>query len=801
MAPHALHPPGCIQLWEQAYNHALSLPTGAPNGKPISNRNRDFTREQVNREGLPYRPSDVRLRSRFFMKHVVASPCPFPAFAFFLLSSSLLLVDAAPTAFPQARRPRENLHGVLSRVKLTPPLRSGWFYMRFSPDGKYLLAQDSGGVFVFSADQLNLLVYIEADKLYHASFTPDSQAIRIVAQDLRVSTRNIENLPQLDQKTLPVKEGCLSVAVSLSGTRLACAGPDFSLRVFDLATAGEIYASPPDKGLVVSGTGAGLLWGAADNARTVVPLDTNGVSAGPIGFVLSNSWAPLADRGLPVLPLLFSPNGEELIVGNPRGGGFRIDLQTQKKRNLPGTIKDRLDFSLTWLDRDRVVALERDKRHTPKIFSLEGGATLSTLPFTANSFQASSNARYLLLHDIGTSGGRIFDLEENRLLDIPENIGVDVSGSVMALLIEDGELYLYHLGDKLPYKMAHLPLGILPELRVAALDSNLKFIHLSIDGRGAVFSTTVGSRIGDFPKFLAAYGGDASASFLTMASTPQSPSKILRLDTSLRTSSTSTIASLGNDILRSGGSILLEYSFDNSMVQGMISTDLPARFLGIAGVVNLEWGFPYKLLALDPCSGAVLWKRSFFQESPVPFPDPQGTRLVLGWRARSQEARQAASHFPAAKQILKKAELDEHDTFFEVLEARSGKSLGGVLVQVGNHASSFDAAFSEGDTLFLLKDGVRVSLFSLGDGALKAKLVGNEPAANGVSNLLALNEGAGKLAVYDARTGAKLDQLLFPDEIAYSHFSDDGKRLFVLTQYQLAFVLDLSGVRHFPSAP
>src|SRR5215469_18034585 len=38
MAPHALHPPGCIQFREQAYDHALSLPTGAPNGKPMSYR-------------------------------------------------------------------------------------------------------------------------------------------------------------------------------------------------------------------------------------------------------------------------------------------------------------------------------------------------------------------------------------------------------------------------------------------------------------------------------------------------------------------------------------------------------------------------------------------------------------------------------------------------------------------------------------------------------------------------------------------------------------------------------------------
>ena len=699
------------------------------------------------------------------MKQVTSPPRSFPAYASFLLGSCLLFVEFSSTVFPQSGRPRESLHGVLSRVQLTPPLRSGSFYVRFSSDGRYLLAKDSTGVSVFSTDQLKFVVHIEADKLYHASFTPDSRAIRIVARDLRVATRNLENLEQLDLKTLATTEGCLSVAVSSSGTRLACTQPDFSLRVFDLATSEEVYSGPPDKVLT-------------DNARTVLPLDTNGVYAGPIGFIMVNSWAPLADRVGQIVPMLFSPNAQELIVGSPRGGGFRIDLQTQKKLNLPGSIKDHLHSSLAWLDGNRVLASEREKPHTPKIFSLESGATLSALPFTSNSFRACSNPRYLLLHDFGTSGGRIFDMEENGLLDIPENIGVDVFGSIMALLIEDGELYLYHIGDKLPYRMAHLPLGNLPELRVASVDSGLKFLNLAVDGRGAVFSISAGGRIGDFAKFLAAYTRDASASFLTVPPTPQGPARILRLDSTLRT--LSTVAPLSDEILRSGGSILLEYSLDNPLGKGMM--------------FNMEGDVRYRLRALDPQTGAVLWKRSFFRDTPVPFPDPQGTRLVLGWRAQSDEAKDAAGHFPVAKQIFKRAKLDEHDTFFEVLDTRSGKSLGGVLVQVGNHASSFDAAFSEGDTLFLLKDGMRVSLYSLSAGALKAKLVGDRPAANGLSNFLALNEGAGKLALYDANTGTKLDQLLFPDGIAYSHFSEDGKRLFVLTERQVAFVLDVSTV-------
>src|SRR3989442_6468118 len=87
---------------------------------------------------------------------------------------------------------------------------------------------------------------------------------------------------------------------------------------------------------------------------------------------------------------------------------------------------------------------------------------------------------------------------------------------------------------------------------------------------------------------------------------------------------------------------------------------------------------------------------------------------------------------------------------------------------------------------------------------LMTKIAEDTTAASERNNLLALDEGAGKLALYDSGTGVKLDQLLFPEEIAYSHFSPDGDRLFVLTQHQIAFVLDVSGIRRLrprPAAP
>lgn len=94
------------------------------------------------------------------------------------------------------------------------------------------------------------------------------------------------------------------------------------------------------------------------------------------------------------------------------------------------------------------------------------------------------------------------------------------------------------------------------------------------------------------------------------------------------------------------------------------------------------------------------------------------------------------------------------------------------------------------------RDAIRVQLYSLRDGQLKAKLLGIRPAASAQSNLLALDLGSGRLAIYDLNSSIKLDEQVLPAPIVYTHFSADGQRLLVLTENQYAFVLDVKDVRH-----
>ena len=211
---------------------------------------------------------------------------------------------------------------------------------------------------------------------------------------------------------------------------------------------------------------------------------------------------------------------------------------------------------------------------------------------------------------------------------------------------------------------------------------------------------------------------------------------------------------------------------------------------------------PFLLRGLDPATGRELWHHQYDRDSPVPFSDPQGSRIVLGWKAHASAAETVAKRFPYARETYKKAKLKDQDSFFEVLDAASGASVGGVLVQFGGGPVSFDSAFSSGNFLFLTKDAYRLSVFRLNEGTLLGRFRGNDPAVSDQAKLLALDDGAGKLTLYNLETAAKLAERKFPDYINYLCFSEKGDRLLVLTAHQMVYILDVKKtIEVFLAAP
>lgn len=679
-----------------------------------------------------------------------------------------LCLPATALAVPQRPLPHDELHGVISRRELTPPLRSGALSVRYSPDGLYLMVQDPGGIFIFSRNPLRLNGFAAADSTYPATFSFDSKSITSIGDGLRMTRATLPPGGPKEEKDLPARSGCLQGLLSPGAEFFACLAPDFQLAVYELATLRTVFS----KSLAIPNSRYPIVF---------IPLDPGTAFSGPFGFRLANNWDGMIGKGAKYVSMSFSADGKKLFASGA-ADSFCVELASGQKCSFPGSIKKRKFASFSVLPDDRVLLAGAEREDRPAVLSLKDGSELAAPSFSADSAHLASNPRYALLENGSAIGRRVFDLDQNREVDAPRNLAVDISGQETAAVDERGNLFLYRVGERLPFLSSFLPLDNIHQLRAAAVTPDLDFIAFAVDGSGAVFSLATGQRVYSGPGFSAATFSDPLAAYLVSSSIRKVPTHVLRID--LPSAGSATAWSVGAGLHRSSGSSLFEYSFVDPMGRGI-------------PVVRMnESDVPYVLRGLDLRTGNELWKRDFSRDCPVPFADPQGEHLVLAWNARTEGAQNAAKRAgPAAAQVYRQAKLAKQDSFFEVLDARSGKTLGGILVQEGNGPYSFDAAFSAGNSLFLFKDGKRVFLYSLVSGEPIARFTGGIPAVNSQSQLFATDERPRVLGIYDLASGAKLDEQVFPDSLAYTHFSADGNRLLALTVHQMAYILDVSAVR------
>jgi hypothetical protein len=685
----------------------------------------------------------------------------------FLISAGLAehhLITVS-SASPQAARPAEDLHSVLSRRALSPPLQNAAVTLRYSSDGRYLTVQNTSGVYLFSREPLRLTAYFSAEDIYPVQFSSDSKTIASIGHGLMLTRASLPSGRKQEERQLPFQDGCLDAEFAPGADYFACLAPSFTLVVLRLST-GEPVFSDSMQGMF------------SPNGVFHIPLDPDNAFPGPFGFRLANNLDSLVDKGMNFLSMSFSPEGNTLLVKND-WEAFSVDLTTRRKTSLGGALLKHLHGSFCLESDERVLIASGEKESGPSIVSLKNGEVIARPAFKADAVRLASNARYAVLSDASRAIVGLFDLEENRAWNVPGSLSIDAFGNEMAVLNESGSLLLYPIGESRPRFSVDLPLNSLPVLRSAAVSPELDRVAFSVDGNSAAFRVENGERSYAGPRFSAANFSDEASAYLLFPGDPGNPPREVQL--ALASGKTTPTWTGGKDHLRSGGTVLLEYE---------LVTPIRHRF-----TVTLENEVSYRLRARDPASGNELWKREFVENSPVPFADPQGDRVVLGWNARSSGAEAAARRIPSVWESFKQAKRMSLDSFFEILDARSGKTLGGVLVQQGSGPFSYDAAFSAGGALFLRKDGKRVSVYSLEDGSLKARFVGGFPTASARTNLFAIEEGPGRLFLYDLATAAKLDQECLSDGIAYLHFSADGNRLLALTKHQVAYVFDVSGVR------
>src|SRR5262249_12812281 len=138
----------------------------------------------------------------------------------------------------------EDIPGLVSKKPLDPPLQDEVHTLRFSYDGKYLLAQDEGSIYVLTRDPLAFKFRIEAPDAYPARFSRDSKQVTFYDAGLRVEIWDVakESLGEVHELYAP--HGCLQTALSPDANTLACVDGKESLVLFDTAKDESIFEKP-----------------------------------------------------------------------------------------------------------------------------------------------------------------------------------------------------------------------------------------------------------------------------------------------------------------------------------------------------------------------------------------------------------------------------------------------------------------------------------------------------------------------------------------------------------------------------
>ena len=635
----------------------------------------------------------------------------------------------------------ERLSGIVSRKQLNNPLRGDIEHFRFSPDGKYLLAQDEGGIYVLSRDPLKFIFRIDAADAQHAQFSPDSRQVAFFSSGLRVETWDLEHQEQTSVSDVPALRGCRQTELSPDAKFLACFDNSLDLTLYDVGSGEAIFKKDKfydfDSGF--SGYGGLLKF---------------------IYFLLHQD----------VVTLRFSPDGRYFAASSRTKEEVVIDLATQKKINVPGAIHTAMEYSFTFVGPDRIVGVDTFSPLKSPLVEFPSGKMIDRVPLGDGSLVAATNPKYIFIRPIQERPVGAYDLEQKKLAYSNRMSATDVWGDVFISERLNGEVGLYKVTDTKAYDTLQLPLGRLGVLRTFTASPDLKWLAMSSRTRGGVWDLDTNTRIFHIRAFQNAYYNANGNFFMDFPEFEKAKREMGVLSPVTQQSKGREIDK--DDDLTFFGDVFLRTKHNDK---------------------NRNVRRNFELESLDMATGKLLWSRNFPKQGPWVSGSVSSGKLILVWNAKADGLRDELAHDAKVQERWSKENPSDTDSFMEVLNARDGSVAGGVVVHTGKYSFHPEYQMAMGDWLVVTDNLNRVLLYSVSTGEQKAKWFGYRPQISRNGDRLCLSNGRGHLVVYELHTMKQISEFSFASRISANLFSEDGKRLFVLTNDQTAFVLDVAG--------
>ncbi|HEY2859116.1 MAG TPA: M48 family metalloprotease [Terracidiphilus sp.] len=624
----------------------------------------------------------------------------------------------------------------LTSFALDPPLRPAIDWIRYSPNGAYILAQDNSRIHILSRAPLKLLFSIDAEDAENANFSPDSSRVSFQYGDRRVESWDIAKQTRISAHDLVEYRGCYVGMLAPDGKTFACLKPEnegVGISLLDVDTERVFYE---DKKL--------------------------------------NEYPGFGNHG----EIAFSPDGS-IMLALVGGRSFAFDLAQRKQISLHGHLSELIAGRVAFVGNNKL-AFQCGNSQTTKdgaVFntmcfdSFPSGEKLGKFPIGDQWVRSISHGDQVLVGPAGENAAILIDPATGTIQRAFRLSTLDLYDQALASETAKGELALKE-STAGGIEKVELPLAPLPPISAGAFSADGKFLAYSHATRGSVWDLGKLKQVSLLRPFSSMRFDDQNHLQLHLGMSLQQAGANLTLDPATG-KQTPGATFVEKQELKSG---VLVYLFP-----------LDKGFNGIVQNVELQ--------VSDPVTGSLLWKRRF-PKGPPDIYESDGDALVLSYNLRTDLA---AGEISAYKDKLVKSsdiqkEWIENGLAIEILDAHTGEVRR--ILQTPTRPEFQDDARSVavyGNYAVVQGNFNNTTVYRLSDGVRTCAFYGRVLDGDGKKGLLAVSNRDQEVIVYDASNGNELKRVLVDHRPRAARLIASTNSLLVLTATQRVYNIPLSG--------
>ena len=646
-------------------------------------------------------------------------------------------------------------------LTLDPPLRPSLWRIRFSPDGRYILGQDDGGITVMDRTSAAALFRIKAPDVNAAYFTPDSSTIVFSDSKLRVERWSIATQKLASFKEMVVYDGCSQTALTSDGNTLVC-------------VSGEIEDAAVRVGLRIIDVDTGKI--LFDKHKFYEPTASN-------NWWSYSSFFDAVALSEPLAGIHASQDGRWLLVtAGLSTQAFELPSRTPIK--LTGKLKDLHSGRMSFYGNDKLIVVGEPKGdkglYEASILTFPAGELVKSTLLGNQTISPVSHGDKLIISPLKDYEAGILDPESGKFLSATRLSAIDSFDDTVAMEETNGSLLFGTLGAN---NSKHIPLPIaqLPGARAASISPDGKYLAYSLRNRASVWNLETGKRVYLSRPWRSAW---ISPDDQLYAQAPKYLDKDpLQLHTDLTKIAATELGKFeGSDWQYHD----LQYHFDP------IGKDKKASSFHHATLQVKKMG------AKD-----LVWSRDYPHETPAIWPT-EDNRMILAFDMSSDTAKSEIKLYPALDKEVAALQGKKKGLLLETVDPSTGASLQQVAIPEVDLTGGWNdgrTARISGDYVLVRGEHINTVIYRLADASKVGEFFGVPLAYDAPTGLIAAENRDNEILIVDEHTGLELRRFTLGAEVLMARIvAGNTRQLLVLTADQILHRIPLPAPEAAPPA-